>query len=491
MDERTPLLAICAEPAALVDRSGAIIAANERLQVALGRDRSPTTLALLLDGFLRAVVRPNEVRAAVEDAVRAGRTLRRYAASADPDADDLEVLVLPDARSPEPASLVVLRQPARRAREEVLARRHDRLALLGQVAAEAGHELNNVLTAVIGWSHLLAHPRDGADAAEVASRARLVESAALKAQRIVADLMGMARGQEERSSANVAATVREVLRMTSGEAARRAITVKADVPEDLDVRLRRVRLSQVLLNLVRNAMQAIRQGGNVRIAARADGGSAVVRVEDDGPGMDAATLARAFEPFFTTRRGDVPGEDPGTGLGLPLSRRIVEQEGGGSIRISSTVGTGTAVELRLPLSPLQQVQVAEAGRAELPAPPADFSLLVVERDAEVAEYVVEALHRMWNVVPVAVSGIESACQALRARPFAVALLDGDADPDGPESALSRLRAVRPELRAVLACGRDSWAGFAAPATLPVAGRLHKPYSLPELLQALSAAAKTG
>jgi nitrogen-specific signal transduction histidine kinase/CheY-like chemotaxis protein len=401
------------------------------------------------------------------------------------------VLVLPDARSPEPASLVVLRQPARRAREEVLARRQDRLALLGQVAAEAGHELNNVLTTVIGWSHLLAHPRDGADAADLAARARQVEGAALKAQRIVADLMGMARGHEERSTANVDATVREVLRMTAGEAARRVIAIAADVPEDLEVRLRRARLSQVLLNLVRNAMQAIRQGGNVRVTARADGGAVVVRVQDDGPGMDAATLARAFEPFFTTRRGDLPGEDPGTGLGLPLSRRIVEQEAGGSIRISSAAGTGTVVELRLPLSPVQEVRAAEAAKVELPAPPADFSLLVVERDVDVAEYVGEALRRLWKVVPVAVSGIESACQALRARPFMVSLLDGDADPDGPESGLSRLTAVRPELRVVLAYGRDSWSAFAAPPSLPVAARLHKPYSLPELLQALSAAAKTG
>ncbi|MBI5488966.1 MAG: HAMP domain-containing histidine kinase [Deltaproteobacteria bacterium] len=488
MDERTALLALCAEPAALVEPSGAVVATNERLQREAGRDRPPATLGALLERFAASVLSAEEFGAAVAAAVREGKALRRYGAAADPEADDVEVLVLPERGEPGTSSLVVLRLPNRRVRDEVLSRRHDRLSLLGQMMAEAAHELNNVLTTVIGWSHLSAHPREGADVGQLATHARHIEAAALKAQRIVADLMGVARGRGESPVANVAATSREVARMMAGECERRAIEVSVDVPDELEARIRRYRLTQVLLNLVRNAVQALRHGGHVRILGRLEDGWVVVRVTDDGPGMDAATQARVFEPFFTTRRGD--GEESGTGLGLPLCRKIVEDEAGGSIRITSTRGEGATVELRLRLSPLAELR--QTGMHDrLPRVPDGFSLLAVERDVEVGRLIFEALKQCWGVTPVVVSGMESAVAALHARAFSVCLLDGDADPDGPAAAVERLTALRAEVPFVLTSTRDSWAGIASPTRPQIASELRKPFSVPELLAVLVAAVAKG
>lgn len=99
-------------------------------------------------------------------------------------------------------------------------------------------------------------------------------------------------------------------------------------------------LKQAILNLVLNALQATPPGGHVVVRTSGDKRCLVVAVSDDGEGMSAETRDKAFTPFFTTR-------EEGTGLGLPLVRRIVEQHGG-SVEISSTLAKGTTVALVFP-----------------------------------------------------------------------------------------------------------------------------------------------
>lgn len=492
MDERTALLALCAEPAALVERSGSVLATNEHLQQALGPGGTPATLGLLLDRLAAGVARPTEFRDAVVQAVSAGRLFRKYASPAEPEGEDLEALVLPQpTRLADGGALVVLRMPNRRVREQALERRHERLALLGQMAAETAHELNNVLTTIIGWSQLIAQPKPECTLEDLAEQAHRIQAGALKAQRIVADLMGIARGQDDRPAANVAVVARDAARMMAAECARRSIELTVEVPDGLEARIRRTRLSQVLLNLLRNAFQALRREGRVRMTARAEDGNVLLQVIDDGPGMDAATRARAFDPFFTTRRGGEGGET-GTGLGLSLCRKIVEQEAGGSIRLDSAPERGTTVEIRLAISAIQEVRRHDTGMLrQVPAAPRDFSLLLVERDPEVAGLVGEVLRRFWKVTPIALSSVDSAVQALRARTFSVCLIDADVDPDGPLALAARLRAVRPALPILVAATGDSWATLDA----GVADRggpavLQKPFTVGQLLEALAAATTT-
>jgi signal transduction histidine kinase len=102
-------------------------------------------------------------------------------------------------------------------------------------------------------------------------------------------------------------------------------------------------LNQVFLNILKNAAEAIEgEGGAIQVTVSEEEGQVLVRVRDPGPGMEAAVKERLFEPFFTTKAA---GE--GTGLGLSMSRRIVERHGG-SIEIASEPGEGTCVTVRLP-----------------------------------------------------------------------------------------------------------------------------------------------
>jgi signal transduction histidine kinase len=108
------------------------------------------------------------------------------------------------------------------------------------------------------------------------------------------------------------------------------------------VRLDDASLKQVWLNLLQNALEAIPAGGSVRVRCEAVAGRLRVRVADTGPGIPATVLARLGEPFFTTRA-------QGTGLGLYLSRQLV-QEAGGTLAIASPAGEGAVVTVELPLA---------------------------------------------------------------------------------------------------------------------------------------------
>jgi signal transduction histidine kinase len=119
------------------------------------------------------------------------------------------------------------------------------------------------------------------------------------------------------------------------------------VPFDPEVAadVNREKLVQVIINLVRNAIQATREGGRIRLGVSRDGGVAVVEVEDDGVGIAPEDLPRIWEPFFSTK-----GE-AGTGLGLGICRRIIEEHGG-TIGVASELSKGARVTIRLPAAGL-------------------------------------------------------------------------------------------------------------------------------------------
>jgi nitrogen fixation/metabolism regulation signal transduction histidine kinase len=123
-----------------------------------------------------------------------------------------------------------------------------------------------------------------------------------------------------------------------------AIHIDASLPADLPAVLAdRTLLARALTNLVENAVQAMPAGGTLRVSARASDDHVVIDVADTGVGMDATTLAHAFEPYFSTKTG-------GSGLGLANAKRNVELQGG-TLSIASQAGRGTTVTVRLPAVP--------------------------------------------------------------------------------------------------------------------------------------------
>jgi signal transduction histidine kinase len=131
-----------------------------------------------------------------------------------------------------------------------------------------------------------------------------------------------------------------VLDLEQGSAAARRVDVEREIASDCVIVGDPEKLKQVVLNLVVNALEAMKEGGTLRVRATSNGDEAHLVVEDTGAGIDAASLAQVFDPFFTTK-------EAGTGLGLSIVRKIVDQHQG-EVRIESQQGVGTRVTVVLP-----------------------------------------------------------------------------------------------------------------------------------------------
>lgn len=232
-----------------------------------------------------------------------------------------------------------------------------RLAAVGELAASIAHEVNNPLAfirsniALLGshWRQLAAAV-DPARAGELAPVVREGEEligesleGVDRTARFVSDVKGLSHaGEPARGLEDVNRLVESVIRVANAQS-RGGGRVETDFAELPLLRCARQELKQVFLNLLINAVQAIGDGGTVRVSTRHQEGAIVVRVEDDGPGIAPTVLERVFDPFFTTKP-----EGEGTGLGLAISKEILRRHGG-SIEVESTPGEGTRFYVWLPL----------------------------------------------------------------------------------------------------------------------------------------------
>jgi signal transduction histidine kinase len=216
----------------------------------------------------------------------------------------------------------------------------ERLAAIGQVAAAVGHELRNPL-GVITNALFLVRARVTDDQREtVGKHIDTAEREVAAAATIVESLLDFAREREPATgSVDLPDLIEEALSVAPppGDVhiVRRGLE---DVPM---VAGDRQQLRQVLLNLLTNGYEAMDGEGTLTVEASRENGNVVLRVADTGAGMDDATAARVFEPFFTTKA-------KGIGLGLPVTKRIVEMHGG-TITAESQPGGGTAFLLTVPV----------------------------------------------------------------------------------------------------------------------------------------------
>ncbi|HEY3244174.1 MAG TPA: ATP-binding protein [Phycisphaerae bacterium] len=218
--------------------------------------------------------------------------------------------------------------------------RAEHLAHIGQMAASLAHEIKNPLAGISGAIQVL---RDGLPADD--ERRPILGEVLRQITRLdgtVRDLLIYARPRPPRpQSCDLHEVVERVLTFLAGEPEMRRVRVEFQPEASLPaLELDETQIEQVLINLILNAAQASPDRGLVRVRIHTNDASVHLVIEDQGRGMDEAVRQRAFEPFFTTKVR-------GTGLGLPICRRIVELHGG-SIEVESAVGHGTQVIVELP-----------------------------------------------------------------------------------------------------------------------------------------------
>jgi two-component system, NtrC family, sensor kinase len=218
----------------------------------------------------------------------------------------------------------------------------ERLATIGQLSAGVAHELNEPLAAILGFAQLCR--KHEALPPEAKGDLDKIITAALHAREVVSKLVLFARPRPPaRKPVELGGLVAGVLTFLEGRARKAGVRIERRLAPDLPPILADPnQLYQVLVNLVVNAIQAMPNGGPLTLQTYADGGTAVLAVEDRGAGMPPEIQGRIFEPFFTTK-----GPQEGTGLGLSVVHGIVTAHGG-SIQVRSEPGRGSRFEVRLP-----------------------------------------------------------------------------------------------------------------------------------------------
>lgn len=235
-----------------------------------------------------------------------------------------------------------------RAKLEELRRFQDRLVATAKVSAIAelagavAHELNNPLTGVLGNAELILMELGPDDPHR--PEVEVIRSEALRARGVVRAMMEvMTPKPSARVSTDFGGIVRATVDLLRYHMQRSGIEIVESLDPLPPIELDPGAIQQVILHLIANAQHAMPGGGRLSIAARREDGQAVLTIADTGVGMDEETRRHAFEPFFTT---GLPTE--GAGLGLTVCATLVSSLGG-TIALESEPGSGTTVEIRLPL----------------------------------------------------------------------------------------------------------------------------------------------
>lgn len=221
-----------------------------------------------------------------------------------------------------------------------------RLGTMGAMAAGLAHEINQPLSAIVSYARGCTRRlrANVADATTLLEPIEQIASQAMRANEIVQRLLLFVRKQKPaRARAAIGELVQEVGHLLAGEARKRGVKLRMDLASGLpEVEVDRIQIEQVILNLVRNGLEATPPGlaePELTIRTELEEGFVAVAVTDRGEGLTAEQIDRVFEPFFTTKR-------TGLGMGLAISRSIVRGHGG---RIAATPNAGRGATFRFTL----------------------------------------------------------------------------------------------------------------------------------------------
>jgi signal transduction histidine kinase/putative methionine-R-sulfoxide reductase with GAF domain len=217
--------------------------------------------------------------------------------------------------------------------------RQERLAALGELASSLAHEIKNPLTSIIGFTQLI--PQRCEDVEFLKKMAKIVGQESSRLNSLVENLLSFGKPQVgNRSLVEVGDIINDIYVLLNKRIDKQEVDFSNNIPEGLTVYGDPLKLKQIFLNLALNALDALEKGGQLEISGKTIRDSVIIEVTDTGSGIESETLSRIFNPFFTTRK-------EGTGLGLAITHRIVEEHDG-EIRVDSTPGEGTKMQVFLP-----------------------------------------------------------------------------------------------------------------------------------------------
>jgi PAS domain S-box-containing protein len=375
---------------------------------------------------------------------------------------------------------------------EIQLRQSQKMEAIGTLAGGIAHDFNNILGAILGYGEL-AHQHS---AAGTPMRRYLdnVMHATGRAKTLVDRILGFSRsGLGERVPVNVQSVMEETLEL-----------LQASLPSDIRVESRlatdtaavigdATHLHQVAMNLFTNALQAMEDGGVLRVILErvglgqrlslargtlVPGPYARLIVSDTGTGIPPAVLERVFDPFFTTK-----GVGEGTGLGLSLVHGIVTDLGG-AIDVKTQVGDGTSFEIWLPIAGEISTPAKEAA-GELPRGNGE-TVMIVDDERALLELAEETLAQS-GYEPVGFNSSEAALAAFRAEPERFDLIITDeAMPDQTGTELAReIKRYRPDIPIILVSGLGGTQLAKAAAASGVSELLRKPVQRRDLAESVA------
>lgn len=293
----------------------------------------------------------------------------------------------------------------------------EKLRALGQMASSVAHDLNQYLALITGHADLAlqALDRDEYDAGALRESLRVIVQASTDGAETIRNLLTFARPPRELPTSRIVLgeLLADVVRLTAprwrdaAQAEGREVKVDVSVVGDTTIEGSPESLREAFANLVFNAVDALPEGGIIRLIARRRSDRVEVEVSDNGTGMSEEVRARVFEPFFTTK-----GER-GTGLGLPIVLSVVQQHRG-EITLETRLGEGTTFRLVFPA-------------AEPPPPRAtptrtSLRILAVDDELPLAKLIALMLGADGHTVELATSG-EEALRILEQQPFDLVISD--------------------------------------------------------------------
>lgn len=236
-----------------------------------------------------------------------------------------------------------LEQEQRNARMQMY--RSARLASIGTLASGVAHELNNPLTAILGFSSALLGrvKEEEIDKEELSQYLSIINSETLRCRDIIENLSKFSRdGEVNIQDFSLLECVEGALKLISPKAAKKNITITSDVPASWIAHADMHKLEQIIIHVITNCLDFCDKGSLIAVSAEVDDQSIRLAIADNGPGIPGDILPKVFDPFFTTKE-----VGQGAGLGLAISHHIIE-ECNGTLDISSELGKGTTVTLEIP-----------------------------------------------------------------------------------------------------------------------------------------------